>query len=79
MSDFEQVSFGNNNDFMINPEQSLQQRLSAYVVTAVQLAFILFVVRAFAIEDQEHFFTVMALAAAGFLIHWWLPALLFFS
>jgi hypothetical protein len=59
---------------MIIPEQRTGQRLLAYLATAVQLALIVIVVKAFAIEQQEHFLPVVGVATMGFLIHWWLPS-----
>jgi hypothetical protein len=47
--------------------------LGAFAVLCLQLALVLVVVHRFDIEGQNHFFAVLCLAAAGFVIHAWLP------
>ncbi len=48
--------------------------LGGFLAVVVQLALVLAVVRQFEIAERGHFFAVACLAAAGYLVHAWLPA-----
>src|SRR5438445_2383161 len=52
---------------------SLSGRLRSFLLIGLELVLILAVVYQFDIEAQKHFFPVLCLAAAGFLVHAWLP------
>jgi hypothetical protein len=45
----------------------------SFAALCLQLTLILFVVQCFEIESKNHFFPVLSLAVAGFVIHAWLP------
>jgi hypothetical protein len=53
-------------------ETPLKQR--DFWLLAVQLAVLLMLVRQFHLEEKRHLFEALALAAAGFAVHAWLPA-----
>jgi hypothetical protein len=54
-------------------KQGLTSRLGAFALFCLQLALVLVVVFRFDIEGQNHFFAVLCLAAAGVVVHAWLP------
>jgi len=56
------------------PHPTFLSRLGAFGFLTLQLALIVFFVRGFEIESQEHFFAVICFAAVGFMVHWWLPS-----
>jgi hypothetical protein len=51
----------------------IPDRLRAFVLVCLQLALILLIVHRFDIETQKHFFPMLCLAVAGFVVHTWLP------
>ncbi len=52
---------------------SFAKRLGNFALVGVQLAIILLVVKQYEIEEQRHFFPVLCLAVAGYVVHSCLP------
>jgi hypothetical protein len=58
---------------MVTQRQSFSSRLRVFAVVSTQMTLVLLLVWSFGIEEQKHFFSVLCLAAGGFVVHAWLP------